>query len=75
MNTYQAAEKVFPSAAFPQRLEAAVDFAAVTARVELVPFQTGVKSEFFRSLLWHSVSGRRNLRPAPRHERQVVAPE
>jgi len=37
--------------------------------------KTGVKSEFFRSLLWHSVSGRRNLRPAPRHERQVVAPD
>jgi hypothetical protein len=31
-------KKCFPSAAFPQRLEAAVDFAAVTARVELVPF-------------------------------------
>jgi len=40
METYsiRLREKCFPSAAFPQRLEAAVDFAAVTARVELVPF-------------------------------------
>ena len=31
-------KKCFLSAAFPQRLEAAVEFAAVAARVELVPF-------------------------------------
>jgi hypothetical protein len=41
-----AEKKRFPFAAFPQRLEAAIDSAAVTARVELVPFpkpsRTGV---------------------------------
>jgi len=34
----------------PQRLEAAIDSAAVTARVELVPFQTLRESEFFSEL-------------------------
>jgi len=40
----EAAEKVFPSAALTQRLEAAVDSAAATARVELVPFQTSTSN-------------------------------
>ena len=34
----EAAEKALSLAAFPQRLEASVDCAAVTARVEFVPF-------------------------------------
>jgi len=37
-------------AASPQRLEAAVDYAAVTARVELVPFPSVQNQEFFRNL-------------------------
>jgi len=42
---------VFFRRSIPQRLKAAVDFAAVTARVELVPFQNRRESEFFRNLL------------------------
>ncbi len=45
----EAAEKV-PVAAFPQRLEAAADSVAVTARVELVPFPVVQGSQSFSAL-------------------------
>ena len=41
----EAAEKVI-STAFPQRLEAAIDYAPVTARVELVPFPKPFQTEY-----------------------------
>src|SRR5271157_3761194 len=40
-------KKSFRRAAFPQRMEAAVDWAAVTARVELVPFPSEQESGVF----------------------------
>ena len=39
-------EKLFSDAAFPQRLEAALDSAPVAARVELVPFPIVRYTEF-----------------------------
>ncbi|MGA9495745.1 MAG: hypothetical protein WBV41_07810 [Terriglobales bacterium] len=54
-------KKCFPSAAAFQRLEAAFDSAAVTARVELVPFPVVLESRVFQQSvkpllilrLWH----------------------
>ena len=41
-------KKCFLGAAFPQRLEAAIDSSAVTARVELVPFPFVQESRVFQ---------------------------
>ncbi|MFY9843177.1 MAG: hypothetical protein WA718_17645 [Terriglobales bacterium] len=56
-----AAEKVFSIAAFPQRLEAAIDSVAVTARVELVPFPVVKGPQSFSALCKAATSEFRDL--------------
>ena len=48
---FEIADKVFSDGGTPRRLEAAIDQAAVTARVELVPFPSVQDREFFCSPL------------------------
>jgi hypothetical protein len=45
---WKVLKKCFLSAAVPQRLEAAIDFAAVAARVEFVPFPFVRESRVFQ---------------------------
>jgi hypothetical protein len=47
----EAAEKVGLHAVQPAAAKAAIDFAALTARLKPRPFKTRSKSEFFRNLL------------------------
>lgn len=44
---FEIADKVFSDGGTPRRLEAAIDQAAVTARVELVPFPSVQESGVF----------------------------